>query len=73
MWREGTATNEGPVYPVADALNRPGPAGEGSPLLALDLTGPGARDEAGGSAALADMVVVREETGDGAVLRLERV
>jgi alkanesulfonate monooxygenase SsuD/methylene tetrahydromethanopterin reductase-like flavin-dependent oxidoreductase (luciferase family) len=73
MWREGTATNEGPVYPVADAPNRPGPAGEGSPLLALDLTGPGARDDAGGSAALADMVVVREETGDGAVLRLERV
>ena len=73
MWREGTATSEGPVYPVADALNRPGPAGEGSPLIALDLTGPGARDEAGGSAALADLVVVREEVGDGAVLRLERV
>jgi alkanesulfonate monooxygenase SsuD/methylene tetrahydromethanopterin reductase-like flavin-dependent oxidoreductase (luciferase family) len=73
MWQEGTATNEGPVYPVADALNRPGPAAEGSPLLALDLTGPGARDEAGGSAALADMLVVRGKTGDGAVLRLERV
>ena len=73
MWRDGTATNDGPVYPVADALNRPGPAGEGSPLLALDLTGPGARDEAGGSAALADLLVVRSEVGDGAVLRLERV
>jgi alkanesulfonate monooxygenase SsuD/methylene tetrahydromethanopterin reductase-like flavin-dependent oxidoreductase (luciferase family) len=73
MWREGTAKSEGPVYPVADALNRPGPAGEGSPLIALDLTGPGARDEAGGSAALADMVVVREEAGGAAVLRLERV
>ena len=73
MWREGTATNEGPVYPVADALNRPGPEGEGSPLIALDLTGSGAREEAGGSAALADMVVVRSEEGDGAVLRLERV
>jgi alkanesulfonate monooxygenase SsuD/methylene tetrahydromethanopterin reductase-like flavin-dependent oxidoreductase (luciferase family) len=73
MWREGTAKSEGPVYPVGDALNRPGPAGEGSPLIALDLTGPGARDEAGGSAALADMVVVREGTGNGAALRLERV
>jgi alkanesulfonate monooxygenase SsuD/methylene tetrahydromethanopterin reductase-like flavin-dependent oxidoreductase (luciferase family) len=73
MWREGTATSEGPVYPVVDALNRPRPAGDGSPLVALDLTGPGARDEAGGSAALADMVVVREEAGGAAVLRLERV
>jgi alkanesulfonate monooxygenase SsuD/methylene tetrahydromethanopterin reductase-like flavin-dependent oxidoreductase (luciferase family) len=73
MWREGTATSDGPVYPVAGALNRPGPAGEGSPLIALDLTGPGARDEAGGSAALADMVVVRDGDGDGAVSRLERV
>ena len=73
MWREGTATNDGPLYPVADARNWPQPAGEGSPLVALDLTGPGARDEAGGSAALADMVVVREVAGDVAVLRLERV
>jgi alkanesulfonate monooxygenase SsuD/methylene tetrahydromethanopterin reductase-like flavin-dependent oxidoreductase (luciferase family) len=69
MWRDGTATNEGPVYPVGDAVNRPTPALEGSPLIALDLTGPGARDEAGGSAALADMVVV----GDGGVWQLERV
>jgi alkanesulfonate monooxygenase SsuD/methylene tetrahydromethanopterin reductase-like flavin-dependent oxidoreductase (luciferase family) len=78
MWRDGVATNEGPVYPVAGAVNRPAPAGEGSPLLALDLTRPGARDEAGGSAALADMVVVREAAGDGsegagAVWRMERV
>jgi alkanesulfonate monooxygenase SsuD/methylene tetrahydromethanopterin reductase-like flavin-dependent oxidoreductase (luciferase family) len=73
MWREGTATGEGPVYPIGDAVNRPVPAGEGSPLIALDLTGPGARDEAGGSAALADMVVVREEEGDGGGWRLERV
>jgi hypothetical protein len=39
----------------------------------LDLTEPGARDEAGGSAALADMVVVRDEAGDGTAWRLERV
>jgi alkanesulfonate monooxygenase SsuD/methylene tetrahydromethanopterin reductase-like flavin-dependent oxidoreductase (luciferase family) len=64
MWRDGTATSEGPVYPVAGAVNRPRPAREGSPLLALDLTEAGARDEAGGSAALADMVVVSGEAGD---------
>jgi alkanesulfonate monooxygenase SsuD/methylene tetrahydromethanopterin reductase-like flavin-dependent oxidoreductase (luciferase family) len=73
MWREGTSTSEGPVYPVADALNRPVPAGEGSPLIALDLTEAGARDEAGGRAALVDMVVVRDKAGDGAAWRLERV
>ncbi|HWF15288.1 MAG TPA: LLM class flavin-dependent oxidoreductase [Acidimicrobiales bacterium] len=75
MWRDGTATSEGPVYPVAGALNRPRPAREDSPLLALDLTEPGARDEAGGRAALADMVVVSGEEGEGSgsVCRLERV
>ncbi len=70
LWRDGTATSEGPVFPVAGAINRPRPASARSPLLALDLTGPGARDEAGGAAALADMVVVAD--GD-AVWRLERV
>ena len=78
MWRDGAVTNGGPVYPVPNGVNRPGPAGEDSPLIALDLTGPGARDEAGGSAALTDMVVVHEEVrsgdaGGGAALRLERV
>ena len=76
MWRDGTVTNEGPVYPVPDGVNLPQPAGEDSPLIALDVTGPGARDEAGGSAALADMVVVRDEAGeegDGGAWRLERV
>jgi alkanesulfonate monooxygenase SsuD/methylene tetrahydromethanopterin reductase-like flavin-dependent oxidoreductase (luciferase family) len=71
MWRDGTATNEGPVYPVENALNLPGPAGEDSPLIALDLTGSGAWEEAGGSAASADLVIVRNEAGDA--LRLERV
>jgi alkanesulfonate monooxygenase SsuD/methylene tetrahydromethanopterin reductase-like flavin-dependent oxidoreductase (luciferase family) len=73
MWRDGTATSDGPVYPVAGAVNRPKPAGKGSPLLALDLTGPGAREEAGGAAALADMVVVATEAGESSVWRLERV
>jgi len=39
LWRDGEATSEGPCFPVRAAVNRPGPAGEGSPLVALDLTG----------------------------------
>jgi alkanesulfonate monooxygenase SsuD/methylene tetrahydromethanopterin reductase-like flavin-dependent oxidoreductase (luciferase family) len=38
MWRSGRAESNGPIYPVPGALNRPQPAGEGSPALALDLT-----------------------------------
>jgi hypothetical protein len=80
MWQDGIAKGDGPVYPlpVAAAVLRPRPAGAGSPLIALDLTEPGARDEAGGSAALVDMNVVRGEAGDGnegdgGLWRLERV
>jgi alkanesulfonate monooxygenase SsuD/methylene tetrahydromethanopterin reductase-like flavin-dependent oxidoreductase (luciferase family) len=39
MWQAGTAQSAGPLYPVPDALNRPKPAGQDSPALALDLTG----------------------------------
>jgi len=38
MWRDGRAESVGPTYPVPGALNRPRPAAEGSPRLALDLT-----------------------------------
>ena len=38
MWQAGTAASDGPIYPVPGALNRPRPAGEHSPRLALDLT-----------------------------------
>jgi alkanesulfonate monooxygenase SsuD/methylene tetrahydromethanopterin reductase-like flavin-dependent oxidoreductase (luciferase family) len=38
MWREGTAASEGPHYPVAGAINRPGPHRGGGPPIALDLT-----------------------------------
>ena len=48
MWRDGTATTDGPHYRVAGAVNRPGPPGEGSPLVALDLTGAGAQGATGG-------------------------
>jgi hypothetical protein len=73
MWREGTATSEGPVYPVPGAVNRPQPAGDTSPLIAVDLRRSGARDEAGGAAASADLVVLSAGEGDDAVCRLERV
>jgi alkanesulfonate monooxygenase SsuD/methylene tetrahydromethanopterin reductase-like flavin-dependent oxidoreductase (luciferase family) len=38
MWEAGTATSDGPIYPVPGAVNRPRPAAEQSPRLALDLT-----------------------------------
>jgi alkanesulfonate monooxygenase SsuD/methylene tetrahydromethanopterin reductase-like flavin-dependent oxidoreductase (luciferase family) len=38
MWRAGKAESAGPIYPVPGAVNRPRPAGESSPRLALDLT-----------------------------------
>jgi alkanesulfonate monooxygenase SsuD/methylene tetrahydromethanopterin reductase-like flavin-dependent oxidoreductase (luciferase family) len=38
MWEAGTATSDGPIYPVPGAVNRPRPAAEHSPRIALDLT-----------------------------------
>jgi alkanesulfonate monooxygenase SsuD/methylene tetrahydromethanopterin reductase-like flavin-dependent oxidoreductase (luciferase family) len=38
MWRQGIAAGEGPHYPVAGAINRPGPCRDGGPPIALDLT-----------------------------------
>jgi alkanesulfonate monooxygenase SsuD/methylene tetrahydromethanopterin reductase-like flavin-dependent oxidoreductase (luciferase family) len=72
MWREGTAVSEGPIYPVPGAINRPKPVGARSPLVAVDLRGPGARDEAGGAAASADLIVLAAD-GGGAACRLEPV
>jgi alkanesulfonate monooxygenase SsuD/methylene tetrahydromethanopterin reductase-like flavin-dependent oxidoreductase (luciferase family) len=39
LWRHGEATSDGPQFPVTRAVNRPRPAPEGGPLVALDLTG----------------------------------
>ncbi len=47
MWRNGTAVSEGPLYPVAGAVNLPRSPGPQSPRLALDLTD--------GSAAVPDL------------------
>jgi len=69
MWRQGEADSSGPHFPVHAAVNRPRPAGDGSPLVALDLTGGDELPPAILSGA-ADLLVHR--TDDPAVGRLER-
>ena len=68
LWRDGEATSEGPHFPVAHAVNRPRPAGAGSPRLALDLTGGG--EAPAGLAGAADLLL--HPTDDRVVCRLER-
>ena len=41
MCTEGVAASDGPIYPVAGAINRPRPKSPSSPRLALDLSGAG--------------------------------
>jgi alkanesulfonate monooxygenase SsuD/methylene tetrahydromethanopterin reductase-like flavin-dependent oxidoreductase (luciferase family) len=38
MWRQGIAQSDGPQYPVPDAVNRPAPLTQDSPVIVLDLT-----------------------------------
>ena len=88
MWRDGEAVSAGPRYPVPGAVNRPRPASDASPLLALDLTetsgdggGDGDGDGQGGGHgdegdSLLDAVapdLVLRPTGRPGVSRLERV
>ena len=68
MWRDGEAVSDGVHFPVEHAVNRPPPAGGGSPLVALDLTG-GAELPAA-LAVAADLLV--HPTDDPAVCRVER-
>jgi alkanesulfonate monooxygenase SsuD/methylene tetrahydromethanopterin reductase-like flavin-dependent oxidoreductase (luciferase family) len=70
MWRDGTATTQGPAFPVSGAANRPGPAGVDSPLVALDLTSSGGLVPPV-SDGLADLLLF--PTSDDAICRLERV
>jgi alkanesulfonate monooxygenase SsuD/methylene tetrahydromethanopterin reductase-like flavin-dependent oxidoreductase (luciferase family) len=69
MWREGEADSAGPHFPVHAAVNRPRPAGDRSPLVALDLTGGDEQPPALISRA-ADLLVRR--TDDPATGRVER-
>jgi alkanesulfonate monooxygenase SsuD/methylene tetrahydromethanopterin reductase-like flavin-dependent oxidoreductase (luciferase family) len=68
MWREGQADSAGPHFPVHAAVNRPRPAGDGSPLVALDLTG---GDEPPAILTRAADLLVRP-TNDPAMGRVER-
>ncbi len=68
LWREGAADSTGPHFPVHAAVNRPRPAGAGSPLVALDLTGRGEPPDVLSDAA--DLLV--HGTDDAAVGRVER-
>jgi len=66
LWREGEATSDGPCFPVHAAVNRPRPAGETSPLVALDLTG--GEEPVAPLGAAADLLL--RPTDDPAVCRL---
>ena len=66
MWRAGWAESAGPIYPVPGAVNRPRPAGEDSPRLALDLTAGG--DVAPELAEAVDYVLRPGRTGDRCVM-----
>jgi alkanesulfonate monooxygenase SsuD/methylene tetrahydromethanopterin reductase-like flavin-dependent oxidoreductase (luciferase family) len=68
MWREGEADSAGPHFPVYAAVNRPRPAGRGSPLVALDLSDGGHLPVV--LAGAADLLVHR--TDDATVGRVER-
>jgi alkanesulfonate monooxygenase SsuD/methylene tetrahydromethanopterin reductase-like flavin-dependent oxidoreductase (luciferase family) len=72
MWHEGEAVSDGPRYPVPGAVNRPRPASQASPLLALDLT---ETSGDGGDTLLEDVApdLVLRPTGRAGVSRLERV
>jgi hypothetical protein len=71
MWRDGTATSTGPAFPVPGAVNLPGPADAGSPLVALDLTDADHMSVPPGLHGEADLLLLPAD--DPAVCRLERV
>ena len=68
LWRDGEAESEGPHFPVEHAVNLPRPAGPGSPLIALDLTG--GEKLPGLLAGAADLLL--HPSDDAAVCRVER-
>jgi alkanesulfonate monooxygenase SsuD/methylene tetrahydromethanopterin reductase-like flavin-dependent oxidoreductase (luciferase family) len=69
LWGAGELATDGPAFPVRAAANRTRPAGEGSPLVALDLTG---GDELPTALAAGAVDLVLRPTADSAVCRLER-
>ncbi len=70
MWRSGEARSDGPRFPLRAAANRSRPRGEGSPLIALDLT---AGDQVPPFLIGATDLLLRPASTDPAACRLERV
>jgi alkanesulfonate monooxygenase SsuD/methylene tetrahydromethanopterin reductase-like flavin-dependent oxidoreductase (luciferase family) len=70
LWRAGEAVQGGPRFPVRAAANRARPAGEGSPLIALDLT---AGDELPGFLVGSADLLLRPTAASPAACRLESV
>jgi alkanesulfonate monooxygenase SsuD/methylene tetrahydromethanopterin reductase-like flavin-dependent oxidoreductase (luciferase family) len=70
MWVQGTATSEGPTYPVPGAVNRPRAASERGPLIALDLTRPDSSPPPVDMTGLVDLLLL--PTADPAVCQMER-
>ena len=68
--RAGEAVHGGPRFPVRAAANRARPAGEGSPLIALDLT---AGDELPGFLVGSADLLLRPSAASPAACRLESV
>ena len=69
LWRAGEARHHGPHFAVRAAADRARPAGQGSPLVALDLT---AGDPVPASLAGVPDLLVRPASDDPAACRLER-
>jgi alkanesulfonate monooxygenase SsuD/methylene tetrahydromethanopterin reductase-like flavin-dependent oxidoreductase (luciferase family) len=70
LWHSGETQHEGPCFPVQAAANRARPAGEGSPLIALDLS---AGDELPSFLAGAADLILRPGAANPDACRMERV
>jgi alkanesulfonate monooxygenase SsuD/methylene tetrahydromethanopterin reductase-like flavin-dependent oxidoreductase (luciferase family) len=67
LWRAGELDSDGPHFPVRAAANRARPAGDQSPLIALDLT---AGDELAASVAEGADLLLRAESDAPEACRL---
>jgi alkanesulfonate monooxygenase SsuD/methylene tetrahydromethanopterin reductase-like flavin-dependent oxidoreductase (luciferase family) len=70
LWNSGEAVHDGPCFPVRAAANRARPAGEGSPLIALDLS---AGDEVPSFLAGTADLLLRPDPENPVACSLERV
>ena len=70
LWHSGQVVHDGPCFPVQAPANRARPAGEGSPLIALDLS---AGDELPSFLAGAADLLLRPDVENPLACSLERV